>query len=216
VTTCANFEAISVNFALIIALAIFLGDICNNMKTMEEKDIDLTAQAQPVQNEGENSTETTPAEEAVPLSELDQMKEDLADQKDKYLRLMAEFENFRRRTAKERFDLIQTAGKDVIVSMLDVLDDCDRAEKQLNSADDISVQKEGIQLVFNKVRSTLQSKGVTAMESLHKDFNVELHEAITEVPVTDNKQKGKVVDEITKGYLLNDKIIRFAKVVVGK
>jgi len=216
VTTCANFEAISVNFALIIALAIFLGDICNNMKTMEEKDIDLTAQAQPVQNEGENSTETTPAEEAVPLSELDQMKEDLADQKDKYLRLMAEFENFRRRTAKERLDLIQTAGKDVIVSMLDVLDDCDRAEKQLNSADDISVQKEGIQLVFNKVRSTLQSKGVTAMESLHKDFNVELHEAITEVPVTDNKQKGKVVDEITKGYLLNDKIIRFAKVVVGK
>ena len=186
------------------------------MKTMEEKDIDLTAQAQPVQNEGENSTETTPAEEAVPLSELDQMKEDLADQKDKYLRLMAEFENFRRRTAKERLDLIQTAGKDVIVSMLDVLDDCDRAEKQLNSADDISVQKEGIQLVFNKVRSTLQSKGVTAMESLHKDFNVELHEAITEVPVTDNKQKGKVVDEITKGYLLNDKIIRFAKVVVGK
>ena len=215
-TTCANFEAISVNFALIIALAIFLGDICNNMKTMEEKDIDLTAQAQPVQNEGENSTESTPAEEAVPLSELDQMKEDLADQKDKYLRLMAEFENFRRRTAKERLDLIQTAGKDVIVSMLDVLDDCDRAEKQLNSADDISVQKEGIQLVFNKVRSTLQSKGVTAMESLHKDFNVELHEAITEVPVTDNKQKGKVVDEITKGYLLNDKIIRFAKVVVGK
>ncbi len=215
-TTCANFEAISVNFALIIALAIFLGDICNNMKTMEEKDIDLTEQAQPVQNEGENSTETTPAEEAVPLSELDQMKEDLADQKDKYLRLMAEFENFRRRTAKERLDLIQTAGKEVIVAMLEVMDDCDRAEKQLNSSDDLALQKEGIQLVFNKVRSTLQSKGVTAMESLHKDFNVELHEAITEIPVTDNKQKGKVVDEITKGYLLNDKIIRFAKVVVGK
>ncbi len=215
-TTCANFEAISVNFALIIALAIFLGDICNNMKTMEEKDIDLTEQAQPVQNEGENSTETTPAEEAVPLSELDQMKEDLADQKDKYLRLMAEFENFRRRTAKERLDLIQTAGKEVIVAMLEVMDDCDRAEKQLNSFDDLALQKEGIQLVFNKVRSTLQSKGVTAMESLHKDFNVELHEAITEIPVTDNKQKGKVVDEITKGYLLNDKIIRFAKVVVGK
>jgi molecular chaperone GrpE len=86
----------------------------------------------------------------------------------------------------------------------------------LNSTDDISLQKEGIQLVFNKVRSTLQSKGVSPMDSLHKDFNVELHEAITEIPVTDNKQKGKVVDEITKGYFLNDKIIRFAKVVVGK
>lgn len=186
------------------------------MKTMEDKEIETKDQAIDAQNEAENSTETAPELEETPLSELDQLKADLADQKDKYLRLMAEFENFRRRTAKERLDLIQTAGKDVIVSMLEVMDDCDRAEKQLNSADDISVQKEGIQLVFNKVRSTLQSKGVTAMESLHKDFNVELHEAITEIPVTDNKQKGKVVDEITKGYFLNDKIIRFAKVVVGK
>jgi len=216
VTTCAYFRPISVNFALILDLAIFLGDICNNMKTMEDKEMDTKDQAIDTQNEAENSPETAPEVEEAPLSELDQLKADLADQKDKYLRLMAEFENFRRRTAKERLDLIQTAGKDVIVSMLEVMDDCDRAEKQLNSADDISVQKEGIQLVFNKVRSTLQSKGVTPMESLHKDFNVELHEAITEIPVTDNKQKGKVVDEITKGYFLNDKIIRFAKVVVGK
>jgi molecular chaperone GrpE len=216
VTTCAYFRPISVNFALILDLAIFLGDICNNMKTMEDKEMDTKDQAIDAQNVAENSPETAPELEETPLSELDQLKADLADQKDKYLRLMAEFENFRRRTAKERLDLIQTAGKDVIVSMLEVMDDCDRAEKQLNSADDISVQKEGIQLVFNKVRSTLQSKGVTAMESLHKDFNVELHEAITEIPVTDNKQKGKVVDEITKGYFLNDKIIRFAKVVVGK
>ena len=183
---------------------------------MEEKDIDLTEQAIPAQNEAENTPKTAPEENVAPLSELDQLKADLVDQKDKYLRLMAEFENFRRRTAKERLDLIQTAGKDVIVSMLEVMDDCDRAEKQLNSSDDLALQKEGIQLVFNKVRSTLQSKGVSAMESLHKDFNVELHEAITEIPVTDNKQKGKVVDEISKGYLLNDKIIRFAKVVVGK
>jgi molecular chaperone GrpE len=216
VTTCAYFRPISVNFALILDLAIFLGDICNNMKTMEDKEMEIKDQAIDAQNEAENSPETAPEAEETPLSELDQLKADLADQKDKYLRLMAEFENFRRRTAKERLDLIQTAGKDVIVSMLEVMDDCDRAEKQLNSADDIAVQKEGIQLVFNKVRSTLQSKGVTAMESLHKDFNVELHEAITEIPVTDNKQKGKVVDEITKGYFLNDKIIRFAKVVVGK
>ena len=186
------------------------------MKTMEDKEMETKDQAIDTQNEAENSPENAPEVEEAPLSEIDQLKADLADQKDKFLRLMAEFENFRRRTAKERLDLIQTAGKDVIVSMLEVMDDCDRAEKQLNSADDISVQKEGIQLVFNKVRATLQSKGVTAMESLHKDFNVELHEAITEIPVTDNKQKGKVVDEITKGYFLNDKIIRFAKVVVGK
>ncbi|MEY4052408.1 MAG: hypothetical protein RIR64_1393 [Bacteroidota bacterium] len=193
------------------------------MKTMEEKEMENLDQTIPAENEAENnenkaenSPETATESQESPLSELDQLKADLTEQKDKYLRLMAEFENFRRRTAKERLELIQTAGKDVIVSMLEVLDDCDRAEKQLNSSDDIAIQKEGIQLVFNKVRSTLQSKGVTAMESLHKDFNVELHEAITEILVKDEKQKGKVVDEITKGYFLNDKIIRFAKVVVGK
>jgi molecular chaperone GrpE len=186
------------------------------MKTMEDKEKDLTEQAIPSQNEAENTPETPAEEQAAPLSETNQLMADLAEQKDKYLRLMAEFENFRRRTAKERLELIQTAGKDIIVAMLEVMDDCDRAEKQLNSSDDIALQREGIQLVFNKVRSTLQAKGVTAMDSIDKDFNVELHEAITEVPVTDEAKKGKVVDEITKGYLLNDKIIRFAKVVVGK
>jgi molecular chaperone GrpE len=129
---------------------------------------------------------------------------------------MAEFDNYRRRTSKERLELIQTAGKDVIVSMLDLLDDCDRAEKQLQSSDDIAVQKEGIQLVFNKLRSTMQSKGVKVMESIHQDFDVEKHEAITEIPAPTEDLKGKVIDDVTKGYYLNDKIIRFAKVVVGK
>ncbi|OIR05757.1 protein GrpE [mine drainage metagenome] len=149
-------------------------------------------------------------------NELEKLANELAEQKDKYIRLMAEFENFRRRTSKERLELIQTAGKDVIISLLEVMDDCDRAEKQLQSNADISVQKEGIQLVFNKIRSTLQNKGVKAMESIHTDFDVEKHEAITEVPAPDNKLKGKVIDEIQKGYYLNDKLIRFAKVVVGK
>jgi len=179
---------------------------------MEEKEIIKPETAEQV----ENSLENAPEVEKEPLSELDQAKADLAEQKDKYLRLMAEFDNYKRRTAKERMDLIQTAGKDVIVSLLDVLDDCDRAEKQLGISDDIAVQKEGIQLVFNKIRSTMQAKGLAAMESIGKDFDAELHEAITEVPVPDDKLKGKVIDEVTKGYLLNEKIIRFAKVVVGK
>jgi molecular chaperone GrpE len=179
---------------------------------MEEKEINET---EPV-IDAVNNAENAPEVETEPISELDQLKADLADQKDKFLRLLAEFENFKRRTAKERIDLIQTAGKDVIVSLLDVLDDCDRAEKQLNTSDDIVVQREGIQLVFNKIRSTMQAKGLVAMESVNKDFNVELHEAITEIPAANNKMKGKVVDEVTKGYFLNDKIIRFAKVVVGK
>jgi len=149
-------------------------------------------------------------------NELEKLAAELKEQKDKYIRLMAEFENFRRRTSKERLELIQTAGKDVIISLLDVLDDCDRAEKQLQSNADIEVQKEGIQLVFNKIRTTLQNKGVKAMDSVNTDFDVEKHEAITEIPAPTDALKGKVVDEVQKGYYLNDKLIRFAKVVVGK
>lgn len=140
---------------------------------------------------------------------------ELQEQKDKYLRLFAEFDNFKRRNAKEKIELIQTAGKDVITSLLEVLDDCERAEKQLDESDDIATNKKGVQLVFNKLKNTLQAKGLKAMESINTDFDVEKHEAITEIEVPE-KKKGKVVDEIEKGYYLNDKIIRFAKVVVGK
>ncbi len=140
---------------------------------------------------------------------------ELDEQKDKYIRLFAEFDNFKRRTAKERIELMQTAGKEVITSLLDILDDCDRAEKQMNTSDDIEQIKQGVQLVFNKLRTTLQARGLKSMESIDTDFDVEKHEAITEVPVDEDK-KDKVVDEIVKGYYLNDKLIRFAKVVVGK
>jgi len=146
---------------------------------------------------------------------VQKLQAEVEEQKDKYLRLFAEFDNFKRRSAKERIELIQTAGKDVIIAMLEVVDDCDRAEKQLADSNDIAVQKEGIQLVFNKLRNKLQAKGLTAMESINTEFDVEKHEAITEVEVPEDR-KGKVVDEIEKGYYLNNKIIRFAKVVVGK
>lgn len=184
---------------------------------MQENDIVENAPetAQVNFNTDENAAETTSSNENVVENEVDKLQADLLEQKDKYLRLMAEFENYKRRTSKERIELIQTAGKDVIVSMLDVLDDVDRAEKQLNSSDDIAVQKEGIQLVFNKIRSSLYAKGVKVMESVNTDFDVEKHEAITEIPAPSEKQKGKVLDEVQKGYYLNDKLIRFAKVVVG-
>jgi len=145
----------------------------------------------------------------------EKLEAELAEQKDKYLRLFAEFDNFKRRTAKERLEQMQTAGKDVIIPLLEVLDDCDRAEKQLQTSDDITQLKEGVQLVFNKLKNTLQAKGLKAMESINSDFDVEKHEAITEVPAGP-EMEGKVVDEIEKGYYLNDKLIRFAKVVVGK
>jgi molecular chaperone GrpE len=145
----------------------------------------------------------------------EKLQAELEEQKDKYLRLFAEFDNFKRRTAKERIELFQTAGKDVIVSMLEVMDDCDRAEKQMQNSTDVAVIKEGIGLVFGKLRSTLSNKGLKAMQSINTAFDVEKHEAITEVPAAED-MKGKVVDEVEKGYYLNDKIIRFAKVVVGK
>ena len=148
--------------------------------------------------------------------EMMKLKNELEIQKDKYVRLVAEFDNFKRRNAKERGELIQTAGKEVIASMLDVLDDSDRAEKQINTSDDIEQIKDGIKLVFNKLRTTLQSKGLKAMESIDTDFDVHKHEAIAEVGVEDENKKGKVIDEIVKGYYLNDKLIRFAKVIVGK
>ncbi|MCW3090612.1 MAG: nucleotide exchange factor GrpE [Ferruginibacter sp.] len=151
-----------------------------------------------------------------PENITEKLQAELDEQKDKYIRLVAEFDNFKRRNAKERIELIQTAGREVITSLLDVLDDCDRAEKQIQNSDDLEQIKEGIQLVFGKLRNTLQSKGLKAMESINTDFDVEKHEAITEIPAPKPELVHKVVDEVQKGYYLNDKIIRFAKVVVGK
>lgn len=170
-------------------------------------------EAQSVNNE--QQAQDTAEDLNTELSETEKLQSDLDEQKDKFVRLLAEFENYKRRTAKERIELIQTAGKDIIVSLLDVLDDCDRAEKQMLTDTDIKHVKEGAALVFNKFRTIMQSKGVKALESIDCDFDVENHEAIAEVP-GDEKQSGKVIDEIQKGYLLNDKLIRFAKVVVGK
>lgn len=150
-----------------------------------------------------------------PENAVEKLQEELDEQKDKYMRLFAEFDNFKRRNAKERMELMQTAGKEVIASLLDVLDDCDRADKQIQTSNDLQQIKEGIQLVFGKLRNTLQSKGLKAMESINTDFDVEKHEAITEIPAAPGLAN-KVVDEVQKGYYLNDKIIRFAKVVVGK
>ena len=167
-------------------------------------------------NTDENIAGTTHLSEmSATDEELERLRDELQEQKDKYLRLFAEFDNFRKRSARESLELRQTAGKEVIISLLDVLDDCDRAEKQLRSADNIDQVREGVQLVFSKLRATLLARGLKAMNSINTDFDVEKHEAITEVPVPDPSLKGKVIDEIQKGYYLNDKLIRHAKVVVG-
>jgi molecular chaperone GrpE len=168
-------------------------------------------------NTDENLSGTTHLNEPVgEESELEKTKAALEEMKDKFIRKVAEFDNYKRRNARERLELIQTAGRDVITDMLDVLDDCDRAQKQLESSVNPEAIKEGIMLVFNKLRNTMQLKGLKAMETIHKEFNPDLHDAVTEIAVPSEELKGKIVDELMKGYYLNDKIIRHAKVVVGK
>ncbi|MEO6327739.1 MAG: nucleotide exchange factor GrpE [Ginsengibacter sp.] len=170
-------------------------------------------------NEGSDNDAAIPGESASEIFEVDEaerLKKEVEQYKDKYIRLVADFENYKRRNAKERMELMQTAGKEIITSLLDVLDDCDRAEKQMNTSADVEQVKEGVQLVFNKLKNILQAKGLKVMESLNSNFDVEKHEAITEIEVPEKSRKGKVIDEVVKGYYLNDKLIRFAKVVVAK
>lgn len=184
-----------------------------NKNAENQEDINARNGGEPGENENLTGTAEFPEDLA---GETAKLKAELAEQKDKYVRLYAEFDNFKRRSAKERVELIQTAGKEVIVSLLDVLDDCDRAEKQIQEKGQQDAVTEGVQLVFNKLRSILTSKGVKPMDAKGKDFDPDQHEAITQIPAPTESLKGKVIDEVVKGYYLNDKIIRFAKVVVGQ
>ena len=168
-------------------------------------------------NADENISGTTHLNEPVANEpEMETLRSELDEMKDKFIRKVAEFENFKKRSLKERMELIQTAGKEVIVDLLDVLDDAARAEKQMNNSEDMNQVKEGVSLVFNKLKNLLAAKGLKPMETINQEFNADLHEAITEIPAPTEALKGKVIDEVEKGYYLNDKIIRYAKVVVGK
>lgn len=157
----------------------------------------------------------TPAESAAELSAEEKLQQENAALNDKYLRLFAEFDNFKRRTQKERIELLQTAGKDVIVSLLPVLDDFDRADKAMENATDVNSIREGVNLVHTKLKSILAQKGLKEIESINTVFDTDNHEAITKIPAPTEDMKGKVIDQLEKGYTLNDKVIRFAKVVVG-
>ncbi|MFW0737950.1 nucleotide exchange factor GrpE [Flavobacterium sp.] len=149
------------------------------------------------------------------LSVEEQLAQDLAKEKDKFLRLFAEFENYKKRTSKERIDLFKTANQDVLLAMLPVLDDFDRAIVEINKSEDETLTK-GVELIHEKLKSTLVSKGLEQVEVRAGDaFNADFAEAITQIPAPSEKLKGKIVDVIEKGYKLGDKIIRFPKVVIG-
>lgn len=172
-------------------------------------------QPENVENEATQTSKSpsTPEEKSNGSKNL---QDELTEAKDKYLRLYSEFENFRRRTAREKLEMIQSANEQLIKTLLPVADDFERAEKSLSDKNDNSKEWEGFLLIYNKFRKVLEQYGVKVMEvASGSGFNPDTQEAITQVPVNDEKLKGKVVDVVEKGYLLNDKVIRFAKVVVG-
>jgi len=164
-------------------------------------------------DEQEQSQQTAEVENEPSVA--DKLKEELTLANDKYLRLYAEFDNFRRRTIKEREEARKMEGKDVIVSLLPILDDFERALRSMEGATDITPVKEGVELIQNKLKNTLTQKGLKEMESIGSPFDPELQEAITNIPAPTEEWKGKVIDEMEKGYFLNDKVVRFAKVIVG-
>ncbi|WBM75506.1 nucleotide exchange factor GrpE [Saprospira grandis] len=167
-------------------------------------------QEEQLQADAQTQEEETVKETAAPKDEKEKLAQELAEMKDKYLRIYAEFDNFRKRNAREKLQLIQTAAADTIKSLLPVLDDFDRAVKAGQELDD------GIMLIYEKMKKALAQKGLEEMESTGQAFDPDFHEALTKVPAPTEELKGKVIDTVEKGYILNEKIIRYAKVVVGQ
>lgn len=190
-------------------------------KNKQEKDIEKEATAKtanPVEEQEttpqEESQENTVAEEETsPTAELENQ---IAELKDKYLRQVAEFDNYRKRTLKEKTELILNGGENIIKSLLPVIDDIERAKKNMETADNVEALREGVDLVFKKLITTLENAGLKKIDTEGKDFNTDEHEAIAMIPAPSDDAKGKVIDCVQPGYKLNDKVIRHAKVAIGQ
>lgn len=180
---------------------------------------EANTQEQEAVAEGAEGKEQEEAAQEQPQPTLEEkLTAKLAETNDKYIRLAAEFDNYRRRVAKEKLDLISTAGEDVIKGLLPVLDDCERALQVLNASDDseaAKAAKEGTELIYNKLMGYLKSKGLAPIEAIGKELDTDFHEAVAQFPVQEADKKNKVFDVTQQGYTLNGKVIRFAKVVVG-
>jgi len=182
----------------------------NKIKKEQVVEEDVATQEQEQQEVETAETETTEQDELTTL------QEEVAKEKERYLRLFAEFENYKRRTGRERVELFKTAGQDVIVSLLPVMDDFNRALKEIEKSEDDSLYK-GVKLIQNKLEETLRAKGLEPIDTKQGEkFDAEIHEAITQIPAPSDDLKGKIIDVIEKGYTLGEKIIRFPKVVIGQ
>jgi len=148
--------------------------------------------------------------------QIEKLEKEIAEVKDKHLRLQAEFDNFRKRTLKEKMELLKSGGETVLTSILPVIDDLERALAAFSEVEDESPFKQGVILIYNKFQEFLKQNGIKEIDAKGKDFDTDLHEAITKIPAPAEEMKGKIVDVVQKGYLLNEKVIRFAKVVIGE
>ena len=197
-------------------------DIKNEVKETivedaQNKDsVNETKEVNPDNKKEEKSDKKSKAKKDKSEAKLQELGEKLAEITDKHLRLQAEFDNFRKRTMKEKADLIKSGGESVLISILPVIDDFERALLSLKDVPDEDAGKKGTQLIYNKFSEFLKQNNIKEIDAVNQDFNVDLHEAITKIPAPDEKLKGKVVDVVQKGYTLNDKVIRFAKVVIGE
>ncbi|HEX8268782.1 MAG TPA: nucleotide exchange factor GrpE [Flavobacterium sp.] len=192
-------------------------DLFKNKNNMATENIDNQQELDETTLEATENNEAPVTEEQAPEQSLEeQLKEDLAKEKDKHIRLFAEFENYKKRTAKERMDLYKTANQEVLLALLPVMDDFDRALAEISKAGDESLLK-GVELIHEKMKNTLTAKGLEIVEVRAGDaFNADYAEAITQIPAPSPELKGKIVDVLEKGYKLGDKIIRFPKVVIGQ
>jgi molecular chaperone GrpE len=187
------------------------------MKKENEEITEVNETQETVETPQAEAPEITEEQAADQIAdEMDQIKQQLSDMNDKNLRLMAEFDNFRKRTAKERLELIKTAGERVLVDLLPLVDDFERAQKAMETSEDVNAVKEGVELIYNKFISFLIQNGVKAIPTENVAFDTEYHEAITTFPAPSEDLKGKIIDCVSKGYTMNEKVIRFSKVVVGE
>ena len=188
-----------------------------NKDTKKHNPEESTQQEQSVNEKTQSAADNAQAaaENAAPAPETDTLRAELEAANDKYLRLMAEFDNYRRRTARERLELIETADKDVLTGFLPVVDDCERALDTLRNSEASEAAIEGTKLILNKLMSYLKSKGVEKIDAKGKPFNTDEHEAVAQFPAPAPEQKNRVIDVTQNGYTLRGKVIRYAKVVVG-
>lgn len=183
---------------------------------LENETPDIIEQPEePAQEKKETKKEKTHKHSKVE-EQLEKTELELLELKDRHIRLQAEFDNYRKRTLKERMELLKTASESLLISILPVIDDFDRAMQTVNLEEKNSHIKEGVQLIYNKFQEFLKQNGVKEIEAKEQDFDTDLHEAITKIPAPTEELKGKIVDVVQKGYFLNDKVIRFSKVVIGE